>query len=313
MSARDAPARRRREVAEIQQPQVGPAGGDRLPGRLPEPDLVLLEALEQVMHRRLVSGRGGRTRKRVAGRDRTLAQDAGIDAAVERDTFRIEMRPDLPSLKLPRIVSQGLAGRGELELEAASKRAGCRRQEGQLDALGGQVLAGRARPDRVAFGRHAPDGLDGQQADRPVRPAVDAPLACASPSSPSRPTRAPDALRHTAGRDVDLHDPPAAEWRWRSDRGIGFARSASWVSTMRPMLTGPSACGPSGGGRPALAAHPGACRRSPSARRAALSPDGAGNGRRLERVGLARSPRNRPVVESDAHRRPPIAGRAATP
>ena len=150
------------------------------------------------------------------------------------------MRPDLPSLKLPRIVSQGLAGAAISSSRPPSKAAGARLQEGQLDALGGQVLADRAGHDGVALGCHAPDDLDGRAGQTarcgpPWTPRMR--LGVAFKPEPPDPRARDGVLRHAAGRDVDLHDPPAAEWRLPPP-GSAFARVASWVSTMPPMLHG---------------------------------------------------------------------------
>ena len=55
-------------IAEVEEPQIGTAGRDRRPGRLPEADLVLLEALEQPVDARVRIGQWRQDREAFAGR-----------------------------------------------------------------------------------------------------------------------------------------------------------------------------------------------------------------------------------------------------
>ena len=76
-------------------------------------------------------------------------------------------------MKLAAIVLHGLAGLDSSSDEPlADRQARPDRQHRQLDAVRRQVLAGRTRLDPVAVGLDAPDRLEGEEADRPVRPAV---------------------------------------------------------------------------------------------------------------------------------------------
>ena len=81
---------------------------------------------------------------------------------------------------------------GELEDHlVADGQARADRQGGDVEARDREVLAGRARSDRVALRRDALDRLDPQDRDGPVRPAVHRVVSrCASPSTPKRVTRA---------------------------------------------------------------------------------------------------------------------------
>ena len=80
------------------------------------------------------------------------------------------------------------------------------RQPRQLDASRREVLADRARLDRMAVGLDPLDRLDAEQRHRPVRPAVDEPVAVgvAVEAQRSDPCLLDGQLRNAAGRDVHL-------------------------------------------------------------------------------------------------------------
>ncbi len=105
------------EVAEIKDAQVGARGRHGLPGRQPETAFVRLEALDEVEDHRLRVGQRRQDPEGVAGRDRTLAQNARVHPAVER---MLEDR-DAPGLPVAEAASDriaGVVGRGDLELHA---------------------------------------------------------------------------------------------------------------------------------------------------------------------------------------------------
>ena len=315
--AGEAGAAQAKSVAEVEEAQVG-ARPRRPPPRSPPRSGPRASRGARAARgcRAFVSGRGGRTAKRFAGRSRYPRSARGRRRASRPGSCRIEIRPDLPSLKLPRIVSHGLAG-AEISSSRppsnASRVPGC--QAGQLDALGRQVLADRARHDGVALGGHAPDGLDGR-AGRPPdagrRGRPDAPGRHLQARA-DRPRRRGRVLRHAAGRDVDLHDPPAAEWRLRPTLDRRSARVASWVSTMPPMLHGAERLRPVGRREAQALGRP--CQRMSeiaqlldAQRRVRTCPVGQ-RGRRLERVVAGQHGREARLVGNPRRTRGPPSDR----
>ena len=159
----------------------------------------------------------------------------------------MEMRPDLPSLKLPRMVSQGLAGAEISSSRPPSKRSrvpGSRRASSTPSV----VRFSPTEPGTIgmALGGDASDDLDGQQGDRPMGPAVDAPLGLrvALQPEPADAGAGHGELRHAASGDVDLHDPADPEGGFDAgradslDHGIDATRAADRLaaegSGMRP-------------------------------------------------------------------------------
>ena len=147
----------------------------------------------------------------IARADRALADHARVHPAVvgvRRDaeaavTMAVERAADRPAR----------VGRpGQLDDHLVSDRqTGADRQGRDVEALGREILAGRAGRDGVALVRDPADRLDTEERDRAMRAAMDGGLGLAITLDPERrDARGRDRpLRDAAGRDVDLEKPPA--------------------------------------------------------------------------------------------------------
>src|SRR5256885_3287266 len=110
----------------------------------------------------------------VAGPDDPVVEDTGIHPRV----FRVEQDRDAAGLPAGERALDDVArirGSGNLEDEvSADREARSDRQPRELDASGRQVLADRAGLDaRMSVSLNPLDRLDGEERDRPMRPAVD--------------------------------------------------------------------------------------------------------------------------------------------
>ena len=109
---------------------------------------------------------------RVAGANGALAQHPGVHAAVAR----VCLHREPPESQVgERVADRAARVRRLRDLEhhlVADGQPRPHRQRGHVEPLGRQVLAGRARRDRVALGGDPPDRLDPQDRHGTMRPAV---------------------------------------------------------------------------------------------------------------------------------------------
>src|SRR6188472_2385345 len=146
----------------------------------------------------------------VSGRDFARREDPRVDAAPSR----------VPRLGDPRVRAvekrrpHGLAWAREprdLDKHRLTEPEDVVRPDARPVEFGDrQVLAERAGLDPMTLGLERLDQLEGEETERPVGPAVEAPVAMTVPlKADSRDAGRPDrALGHAAGRDVDLGDAP---------------------------------------------------------------------------------------------------------
>ncbi len=185
------------------------AGGDR---RAPEGDCALALGLVEAVGHLEPGGVVARRRLEadgVAGAHDALAEHARVHAAV--GGVRLHGKPSEAQVA-EGVPNRAARVRGLRDLEhhlVADGQPRPGRQQGNVEALGRQVLAGRARPDRVALGGHAPDGLDPQDGDGAMRAAMHR-VAClpVTLDSEGRDAGGLDRqLRDAAVRDVHLEQP----------------------------------------------------------------------------------------------------------
>ena len=104
---------------------------------------------------------------------------------------------------------------------------GANGQQRPIDSPGGQVFTGATRDDGMAFSLEALDGLHAEQAHGTMWPAVDGELAVfVALEAVNGPThvRPTGEIRHSARRDVDLHDTSGGQMPrklWRRSRAVG--------------------------------------------------------------------------------------------